>query len=224
VAVGWLTVEVKDNGIGIAQDTLPRIFEMFGQVDQSLERKQSGLGVGLTLARRLVELHAGTIEVRSAGLGKGTTFVVRLPVAARPSAQHLNGEEPVALAHDGKLKILLVDDNTDFAASLSILLQSLGHEVRVANDARAGLAVAREFAPNFAFLDIGLPEINGYQLAAQIRALPGANDIKLVAVSGWGQVKDLVRSQEAGFALHLVKPVELDQIRTVLSGLSSGRT
>jgi signal transduction histidine kinase/ActR/RegA family two-component response regulator len=223
VAVGWLTVEVKDNGIGIAQDTLPRIFEMFGQVDQSLERKQSGLGVGLTLARRLVELHAGNIEVRSAGLGQGTTFIVRLPIAARPAAQHINGEEPVALAHDAKLKILLVDDNTDFAASLSILLQSLGHEVRVANDARAGLAVAREFAPNFAFLDIGLPEINGYQLAAQIRALPGASGIKLVAVSGWGQLKDLLRSQEAGFALHLVKPIELDQIRTVLNGLSSGR-
>jgi CheY-like chemotaxis protein len=179
--------------------------------------------VGLTLARRLIELHQGSIEVRSDGLGKGTTFIVRLPVASRPASRHLNGEEPAELAQDAKLRILLVDDNADFVASLSILLQSLGHEVRVANDARGGLAVAREFAPNFAFLDIGLPEINGYQLAAQIRALPGADDIKLVAVSGWGQLKDLVRSQEAGFALHLVKPIELDQIRTVLNGLTSDR-
>jgi two-component system, sensor histidine kinase len=223
IAAGWLTVEVKDNGIGIAPETLPGIFEMFGQVDQSIERKQSGLGVGLTLARRLIELHGGNIEVRSAGLGQGTTFSVRLPLASRPAAQHFNGEAPTALAQDAKLRILLVDDNVDFAASLSILLQSLGHEVRVANDARGGLAAAREFEPHFAFLDIGLPEINGYQLAAQIRSLPGANGIRLVAVSGWGQLKDLVRSQEAGFALHLVKPIELDQIRTVLNGLSPDR-
>jgi signal transduction histidine kinase/CheY-like chemotaxis protein len=223
VEAGWLAVEVKDNGIGIAPETLPRIFEMFGQVDQSIERKQSGLGVGLTLARRLIELHGGSIEVRSAGLGRGTTFSVRLPLASRPAAQRIDGEEPTALGQDAKLRILLVDDNVDFAASLSILLQSLGHEVRVANDAREGLAAAREFGPHFAFLDIGLPEINGYQLAAQIRSLPGANGIKLVAVSGWGQLKDLVRSQEAGFALHLVKPIELDQIRTVLNGLSPDR-
>jgi CheY-like chemotaxis protein len=214
---------VKDDGIGIAPDTLPRIFEMFGQVDQSLERKQSGLGVGLTLARRLIELHEGTIEVLSAGLGKGTTFVVRLPLAARATAHHVNGEAPEALVKDEKLKILLVDDNADFATSLSILLQDLGHDVRVANDARGGLAVAREFAPDFAFLDIGLPEINGYQLAAQIRALPTDARPTLVAVSGWGQLKDRVRSQEAGFALHLVKPIELEQIRTVLNGLTPGR-
>ena len=224
VDADWLTVRVTDDGIGIAQETLPRIFEMFAQVDQSIERKQAGLGVGLTLARRLIELHDGTIEVHSAGLGQGSTFIVRLPIAARAAAHASEGNEAAELDSLAQLRILLVDDNADFATSLSILLQSLGHEVRVANDARAGLAVAREFAPHFAFLDIGLPEINGYQLAGQLRAHPVTERTTLVAVSGWGQLKDRVRSQEAGFALHLVKPIELEQIRTVLSGLTSRRT
>jgi signal transduction histidine kinase len=217
---GWLTVQVTDNGIGIAPETLSRVFEMFAQVDQSIERKQAGLGVGLTLARRLIELHEGTLEVRSPGLGKGSTFTVRLPLAAR-TAEHRstsNGATPPEGAQP--FRILIVDDNADFATSLSMLLQSLGHDVRVAHDARAGFAAAREFAPHFAFLDIGLPEINGYQLAAQLRASPATEGTTLVAVSGWGQLKDRVRSQEAGFTLHLVKPIELEQIRTVLSGLT----
>src|SRR5262249_678120 len=158
--------------------------------------KQSGLGVGLTLARRLIELHDGTLDVRSSGLGHGSTFIVRLPVVTRSVAESANGAELAGLERGDPLRILLVDDNAEFATSLSILLQSLGHDVRVANDARAGLAAAREFTPHFAFLDIGLPEINGYQLAAQIRALPAAERIRLVAVSGWGQLKDRVRSQE----------------------------
>jgi CheY-like chemotaxis protein len=197
---------------------------MFGQVDQSLERKQAGLGVGLTLARRLIELHEGTIEVRSDGLGKGSTFLVRLPVAAQATSQATHGNGGAESDNLAQLRILLVDDNADFATSLSILLQSLGHDVRVAHDARAGVAVAREFAPHFAFLDIGLPEINGYQLAGQLRSHPTTERTTLVAVSGWGQLKDRVRSQEAGFALHLVKPIELEQIRTVLNGLRPGRT
>jgi signal transduction histidine kinase len=220
-ADGWLTVRVTDDGIGIAPETLPRIFEMFAQVDQSIERKQAGLGVGLTLARRLIELHEGTIEVRSPGLGKGSTFIVRLPIAARASDHRSAGNGAAQPEGLSPLRILLVDDNADFATSLSMLLQSLGHEVRVAHDARTGLAAAREFAPHFAFLDIGLPEVNGYQLAAQLRNSPATEHTTLVAVSGWGQVKDRVRSQEAGFAMHLVKPIELEQIRTVLNGLTT---
>jgi CheY-like chemotaxis protein len=219
-AAGWLTVQVTDNGIGIAPETLPRIFEMFAQVDQSIERKQAGLGVGLTLARRLIELHEGTLEVSSPGLGKGSTFSVRLPIAARAGEHRSKGNGATAPEGVKPFRILIVDDNADFATSLSILLQSLGHEVRVAHDARAGLDVAREFTPHFAFLDIGLPEINGYQLAGQLRASPATQGTTLVAVSGWGQLKDRVRSQEAGFALHLVKPIELEQIRTVLNGLT----
>jgi len=212
-----LSVQVSDDGIGIAPDTLPRIFEMFAQVDQSIERKQAGLGVGLTLARRLIELHEGTIEVRSAGLGRGSSFIVRLPVAAQAVADERDDYEGSMLNGAEKLRILLVDDNADFVTSMSILLQTLGHEVRVANHAREAITIARDFGPHFAFLDIGLPEINGYQLAGQLRTQPETQATTLVAVSGWGQTKDRLRSQEAGFVTHLVKPVELAQIRSVLN-------
>jgi two-component system, sensor histidine kinase len=222
IEAGGLTVQVSDNGIGIAPETLPRIFEMFGQVDQSIERKQAGLGVGLTLARRLIELHDGSIEVASAGLGHGSTFIVRMPVTTQPAAHRLGDTEDPALNGAEQLRILLVDDNADFANSLSILLQTLGHDVRVANDAREALTIARAFTPHLAFLDIGLPEVNGYQLAGQLRTHPETQRTTLVAVSGWGQLKDRLRSQEAGFALHLVKPIELEQIRTVLNGLAPG--
>ena len=218
---GVLAVQVKDDGIGIAHETLPRIFEMFAQVDQSIERKQAGLGVGLTLARRLIELHDGSVEVQSAGLGCGTTFIVKLPVAAAASARRSDEAEEAALNGAEKFRILLVDDNADFVASLSILLENLGHDVRVANDAREALDVARGFTPHFAFLDIGLPEINGYQLAGQLRAQPEMERTTFVAVSGWGQLKDRIRSQEAGFAMHLTKPIELEQIRSALNGLKS---
>jgi two-component system, sensor histidine kinase len=219
-----LTVRVEDNGIGIAPETLPRIFEMFTQVDQSIERKQAGLGVGLTLARRLIELHNGSIEVRSAGLGHGSTFIVKLPATTQQVAHQTDGADATARNGAEKFRILLVDDNADFATSLSILLETLGHDVRVANDAREALVAARGFTPHFAILDIGLPEINGYQLAGQLRAQPDMERTTFVAVSGWGQTKDRIRSQEAGFAMHLVKPIELEQIRIALNGLKSART
>lgn len=214
-----LAVRVSDQGVGIPREILPHIFDMFAQADHSIERRQSGLGVGLTLARRLVELHEGTLEAHSEGPGCGSTFTVRLPIAAdqngRASAQ---GDAAVPRPAE-KLRILLVDDNADFATSMSELLESLGHEVRVAHDARAGIAVAQQFAPDFAFLDIGLPEISGYQLAAQLRAAPVTSKTVLVAVSGWGQERDRERSREAGFAMHLVKPVELEQVQSVLNGI-----
>jgi CheY-like chemotaxis protein len=161
--------------------------------------------------------------VQSAGLGRGSTFIVKLPVAAEPSVHRSDEAEETVLNGAEKFRILLVDDNADFAASLSILLQTLGHDVRVANDAREALDVARGFTPHFAFLDIGLPEINGYQLAGQLRAQPEMERTTFVAVSGWGQLKDRIRSQEAGFAMHLVKPIELEQIRSALNGLKSPR-
>jgi signal transduction histidine kinase len=223
-AEGWLTVSVTDDGLGISKETLPRIFEMFAQADHSIERKQSGLGVGLTLARRLIELHEGTIEAHSEGLGKGSTFIVRLPVMADTDLRgDVTSAEGVSRSA-GPFRILLVDDNADFATSLSVLLQSQGHEVRVAHDAGQGLALAREFAPDFAFLDIGLPEVNGYRLATQLRETPATSHTVLVAVSGWGQDRDRERSREAGFALHLVKPVDLEQMQSVLDGLRPGRT
>jgi two-component system, sensor histidine kinase len=216
-------VEIRDDGIGIGPEMLPRIFEMFAQADHSIERKQAGLGVGLTLARRLVELHGGSIEARSPGVRSGSSFRVRLPVMAALTAGGRHAGSTKGASERDSLRILLVDDNVDFVSSLALLLQTLGHDVRVSHEARSALVTAEEFAPDFAFLDIGLPEISGYQLAAQLRASPRTMHTTLVAVSGWGQEKDRERSHQAGFALHLVKPVEFEKIEAVLHQLAPGR-
>jgi len=217
-----LVLEVADTGIGIDPDMLPAIFEMFTQVDDSIERRESGLGVGLSLARRLVELHGGTIEAGSPGLGRGSTFTVRLPVLAteelaRDQEPDCDGRTPA------QYRVLLVDDNVDFATSLGLLLKSLGHEVRIAHDAPSALETAGRFRPEFAFLDIGLPGVSGYELARRLRESPDSAAAVLVAVTGWGQDKDRRRAEEAGFDRHLVKPVELATIRSVLHTLAPGR-
>ncbi len=211
-------VVVADNGIGISAASLPSIFQMFSQGDHSAERTQAGLGVGLALARQLVEMHGGTIEADSAGLGRGSTFTVHLPVmAALTSQRHEDARAapPAPASH----RILLVDDNVDFAASLALLLQGMGHDVRVAHDATAALTAAAQFRPEFAFVDIGLPVVNGYELARQLRAEPACATTVLIAISGWGQEQDRRQAEEAGFALHLVKPVEFARIRSVLETL-----
>ncbi|MGH8496933.1 MAG: ATP-binding protein [Gammaproteobacteria bacterium] len=217
-----LVVQVSDDGIGISAEKLPAVFEMFTQVDDSVERTQSGLGVGLSLARRLVELHGGSIEASSPGLGRGSTFIVRLPVlaTAAPSVDDVRVQDPEAAP---RYRILLVDDNVDYATSLGLLLSGLGHDVRLAHDAASALDTAGEFRPEFAFLDIGLPSVSGYELALRLRALPATAATVLVAVTGWGQEKDRRRAEEAGFDRHLVKPVELETIQSVLSSLAPGR-
>ncbi len=214
-----LLIRITDNGIGIATDMLPEIFDMFTQVDYSLERAHAGLGVGLALSRRLVELHGGTLEASSPGVGQGSTFTVRLKMATRPGQLYpasAAGKEGAVIHH----RVLLVDDNVDFANTMATLLTSLGHDVRTVHNGVAALEMAGEFAPEFAFLDIGMPGLNGYDLARQLRKLPVTADSVLVAVTGWGQDKDRTLSREAGFDRHMVKPVELSQILDVLS---SGR-
>ncbi|HVL55201.1 MAG TPA: ATP-binding protein [Burkholderiaceae bacterium] len=210
-----VVVRVGDTGIGLSPEALSQIFEMFAQVDQSLERVQAGLGVGLTLARRLVELHGGTISAHSAGLGRGSEFVVRLPLA--PSVQAVSPHAVhVPRAGTSRLRILLADDNVDFASSFALLLRSAGHEVRVVHDGAAALAMAAEFRPQVAILDIGLPAMNGYELARRIREQTETADTLLIAVTGWGQDKDRRQAREAGFDHHLVKPVEPGQIEAIL--------
>jgi signal transduction histidine kinase/ActR/RegA family two-component response regulator len=216
-----LVVEVADTGIGIDPDMLPAIFEMFTQVDDSIERRQAGLGVGLSLARRLIELHGGTIEARSPGLDRGSTFSVRLPVLATAAAARERSSESDGFAAS-QYRVLLVDDNVDFATSLGVLLQGLGHEVRIAHDAPSALETAGRFKPEFAFLDIGLPGISGYELARRLRDSPESAAAVLVAVTGWGQEKDRRQAEEAGFDRHLVKPVELATIRSVLAAFAPG--
>lgn len=213
VGAGLVRVTIIDEGIGIASDETERIFEMFSQTGN--DNSQPGLGVGLALARRLVELHRGTIEAASAGLGRGSRFTVALPVAAAAEPAH---DAPRAeSAATVPLRILLVDDNVDFAASLQILLQQLGHDVRVAHEAAEALTLVRQSTFDVAFLDIGLPLMDGYELARRMREL--SSDITLIAVTGWGQEKDRRRSSEAGFVMHLVKPVQVDRIRAALDTL-----
>jgi two-component system, sensor histidine kinase len=209
-------VRVTDNGIGIPAEMLTHIFDMFAQVDQSLERSQAGLGVGLTLARRLVELHGGTLEARSAGSGQGSSFEIRLPLAAdiTPGAglQPWAGDEPLLVRH----RVLLADDNVDFANTLATLLRGLGHEVLVTHDGEQALQAADGFRPDFGFLDIGLPKCNGYDLARGLRERAVTERSVLVAVTGWGQEKDRQLAADAGFDHHLVKPVKLAQIQEIL--------
>jgi CheY-like chemotaxis protein len=219
-------VLVRDEGIGMSADVLPRIFEMFAQADNSVARLHSGLGVGLALAKRLVELHDGTIAAESGGQGRGSVFTVTLPVMAALASDR--GDAPATPPRErerehGPCRILLVDDNVDFARSLALLLETLGHQVCVAHDASEALTLAAKFAPEFAFLDLGLPRVSGYELARALRASPDTARIVLIALSGWGQPQDRERSRAAGFALHLVKPIELQGVEAALRTLGQGR-
>jgi two-component system, sensor histidine kinase len=211
-----VTVSIRDNGIGIAPEMLAAVFAMFAQADGSLERVQGGLGVGLTLARHLVELHGGSIEAASQGVGHGSEFVVHLPRVPAGAATPAIARDPGNAAAAGATRIMIADDNVDFALSLASILGALGHDVRVAHDGPAALALAAQFAPQIAFLDIGLPGRNGYELAKSVRALPQTAHCRLVAVTGWGQEEDRRRSRDAGFEVHLVKPVEPQQIVDII--------
>jgi two-component system, sensor histidine kinase len=216
VAADELVARVRDSGVGIAAEMREEIFEMFAQADRSLERSTMGLGVGLSLARRLVELHGGSISVSSAGPGKGAEFVVRIPVSggsvARADASLQESRSLSAKPH----RILLADDNLDFASSFATLLRRMGNEVRVEHDGPAALAAAPEFQPEIAFLDIGLPKLNGFDLARRLRELPATARSRLVAVTGWGQPSDRQLASEAGFDDYMVKPVEIERIQAIL--------
>jgi signal transduction histidine kinase len=207
-------VRVRDNGIGLEGASISSIFDMFVQVDRTLERTQAGLGVGLTLAKRLVTLHGGTLTARSDGAGKGSQFEVRLPLAGavlpEVEKEHRLGEaEP-------SRRILIADDNADFANSLGALLSGRGHDVRVVYDGAEALLTAARFNPDFAFLDIGMPRVHGYEVARRLRDQPGTSECVLVAVTGWGQEDDRQRAKEAGFDRHLVKPADPSDIETIL--------
>jgi signal transduction histidine kinase/ActR/RegA family two-component response regulator len=213
-----LTLVVADNGIGISQEMLDTVFEMFVQVDSTLERTNAGLGVGLSLARRLVELHGGTIRAESAGLGKGSTFTVRLPIVVEPELP--TKPTPASFISGETYRILLADDNVDFVNSIGALLSAMGHSVVITHNGPDALTAAARFCPDFAFLDIGLPQMSGYDLARGIRRLSCGAMTVLIAVTGWGQEKDRQLAFEAGFDHHMVKPVRFEQIEEILSNRS----
>jgi PAS domain S-box-containing protein len=212
-----IVVAVKDNGMGMDPEMLSTAFELFRQGRQGDERADGGLGVGLTLVQRLVAMHGGTVEARSAGAGKGSEFLLRLPAGSgeAPLAPAEKDIEPQARPHRG-LRVLVVDDNQDAANALRLLLESDGHQVKLAADGVAGLALAREYKPEFLLLDIGLPRLSGYDIAASLRADPAMKHITIVAVTGYGQVHDRTRTAAVGFDHHLTKPVEFSALQQLL--------
>jgi signal transduction histidine kinase/ActR/RegA family two-component response regulator len=211
-----VVISVKDNGIGIPSDKLCSIFEMFSQIDQSLERSHGGLGIGLTLARRLVELHGGSIEARSEGVGQGSEFIVRLPFAVdRVSTQPEKLDEEGK--PDSKRRILVVDDNRDSASSLAMLLKRTGNETFVAHDGEEAVEAAGSLRPDVILLDIGLPRLNGFDACRRIRQYQWAKDVLIIALTGWGQEDDRRKSAEAGFDDHLVKPVDHAKLTKLLA-------
>jgi PAS domain S-box-containing protein len=222
----WLTatrykhhvvVSVRDAGIGIAADQLPQIFRLFTQVDRSLEKSQGGLGIGLTLVKRLVEMHGGTIEAKSDGPGRGSEFVLTLPLAATTAAATTLGAANAIAPQRTNLRILVVDDNRDGARSLSLMLRMMGNETSTANDGEEGVDLAERIRPDVVLLDIGLPKLNGYEACRRIRQQPWAANVLLIAVTGWGQDEDRRRSQEAGFDHHIVKPVDPRDLMKLLA-------
>jgi CheY-like chemotaxis protein len=223
----WLTAEqrgheavvtVGDTGIGIPSELLPRIFEMFMQADRSLERSHGGLGIGLTLARQIVELHGGTLTAHSDGAGTGSAFIVRLPVI--PEAEPVPPRTRPAQARQAPVtvrRILVVDDERVAATSLGKLLTIMGHEVRAAHDGVEAVGAAEAFRPEVVLLDIGLPKLNGYEVARTIRQQPWGQGMVLIALTGWGQEADQQRARDAGFDHHLVKPVARAALTQVLA-------
>jgi two-component system CheB/CheR fusion protein len=217
---GEVVANVKDTGIGICPEQLGSIFEMFTRADTTLERSRDGLGIGLTLVKRLVEMHGGTIEAHSEGEGWGSEFSVRLPRLAGKPAAH---ERPVATANVGpgpaRHRVLVVDDNVDSADSLATLMYLSGHETRIAYDGEEALAAAEEFRPEVILLDIGLPKVHGFGVCRGVREKPWGEDVVIVALTGWGQDEDRQRSQEAGFDRHIVKPVDYQALTELLDSL-----
>lgn len=219
---GEAVISVRDTGLGIPADMLPRIFDMFAQVDRTVKRSQGGLGIGLTLARALMEMHGGSIEARSDGPGRGSEFIVRLPVVqdlsfgsqGRVSGQ---GQHSAVLP---QRRVLVVDDNRDAADSLLMLLNFMGTDAYAVYDGTAALEALRIYRPAVVFLDIGMPGMDGHEVARRVRQAPEYRDVTLIAMTGWGQEEDRRRSKESGFDHHLVKPVNADALEAVLASVS----
>ena len=224
----WLSVQqegdecvlrLRDTGVGIAPAVLPRIFDLFTQAERSLDRSQGGLGIGLALVQRLVELHQGRVEAVSA-LGHGSEFVVRLPVPPSDAPQSAPAPAEAVLPAGPSLRVLVVEDNVDAAESMAMLLKASGHDVRTAHDGPSGLKAVIDYSPDVVLLDIGLPDLDGFQVAKRIREHPKHKNAVLVAMTGYGQEADRQQSREAGFDHHLVKPADFGKVQQILATIS----
>lgn len=221
---GEVIVSVKDTGVGIRSESLPRVFQMFYQVDHSLEKAGGGLGIGLSLVRRLVELHGGKVDARSEGAGKGSEFIVRLPVLDEQQARGRSAEKNgngISTEAPGR-RILVVDDNQDSADSLTLFLRLAGNEVDTAYDGEEAVEAAERLRPDVVLLDIGMPRLNGYDACRRIRSETWGRDMTLIALTGWGQEEDRRRTLESGFDAHLVKPVDTARLMTLLASETDG--
>ena len=214
-----VVIKVRDNGIGIPKESLPLVFDMFMQVERSSSRGQGGLGIGLTLVKQLVEMHGGSVSVQSDGPGQGSEFTVTLP-ATQPPLSVNSQSAPKMPPGSLKQRILVVDDNQDGATSLAMLIKILGAEVHIANDGPAALTLMQQHQPKIVFLDLGMPVMDGLEVARRARMLPNGGDLILIALTGWGQEEDRKRTHEAGFNHHLVKPVSVTELQTLLATIT----
>jgi len=212
-------IEVTDNGIGIPQAQLSEVFEMFSQVNRATERSQGGLGIGLALVRKLVEMHGGSVAVRSGGPGRGSSFTLRLPLADRTARVADVAPDTIQALHSFKRRILVVDDNEDAADMLALMLQQAEYDTSLANDGPSALAAVEAFAPDVVILDIGLPGMSGYDVARALRRRQGKEHLELIALTGWGSLEDKQSALDAGFDVHLTKPVEADLLYRALAEL-----
>jgi CheY-like chemotaxis protein len=215
-------VTVRDSGDGIAPDQLNKLFQIFTRGERSSRRNQSGLGIGLALVRRLTEMHGGHVEATSEGLGKGSCFSVRLPLSSRGAAT--TSKQRCDAASIASLRVLVVDDNRDAAESLAMLLQTTGADVHIAHDGPTALAQFELREPHIVLLDIGMPDMDGYEVARRLREIPNPQRVAIVALTGWGQDQDRQRVRAAGFDHHLVKPVDLVSLQALLTSLAAART
>lgn len=218
-----IVISIIDNGMGIPSEMQPKIFDLFTQVENSLERSQGGLGIGLALVKRLVTMHGGTIEVESAGAGQGSTFTVRLPTVAAPAQEKDPHAGASADAHAVSHCVLVVDDNIDSAKTTGWMLEMIGHVYYLAHDGEEALEVAKKHKPTIILLDIGLPKMNGYDVCKTLRADPAFKDTILIAQTGWAQKKDRAMAEEAGFNYHLVKPVDFQKFSELIESIVSKR-
>jgi signal transduction histidine kinase/ActR/RegA family two-component response regulator len=215
-----VVVKIRDNGIGISAEMMPRLFTLFSQSNAALGRSEGGLGIGLSLVRGVVILHGGSVEAQSDGPGAGSEFIVRLPLVTGTAESTDKAETAGEAGRGSKLKILVVDDNQDAANACATLLELSGHHAKVAYTGQHGLDLAEAFRPHALLLDIGLPDFTGYELAARIRALPWGQDVILIAITGWGQEKDRRHAIEAGCDHHLTKPISPETVESLLQSLN----
>ncbi|MGH6612391.1 MAG: hybrid sensor histidine kinase/response regulator [Burkholderiaceae bacterium] len=214
---GDAIISIKDSGVGISSEMLEEIFAMFTQVDRSLENSQTGLGIGLTVVRRLIQMHGGTVEAKSEGLGRGSEFIVKLPVAVNQADDLARIESRTPNSTGNGRRILIADDNEDAATSLAMVLNMMGNETRTVPDGLTAVNTGAIFAPEIMLLDIGMPKMDGYDAARRIRSEPWGKRLILVALTGRSQDDDRRRSHEAGFDFHLVKPVDPAELEKLLA-------